>query len=332
MTRRSSPIRASKSVEEGIDGVRVGRGRCRRPRRGPCRGRSPTRCARHAARVDRRRRWPPSSSTFVPRPRSRCRSSSRARASAGVGPVVDLGRALDAATPSATPLDARSSTPTSAVRPDVDVDEAGAERRGAAQLAGEEARSMRSKNVGSGPGQVARGRRRGSRPARCRSAPSRSRKAGSSAGGSARRRQAVGLSVQICIAVGADLVRALDGLDHPGRQRQVGAEPSDRAGRRARRHVIGQHRGASYDARPWTRSWRPTRRSPPRRIRVVHPRRPADARSRPARSDASSSTATCATGLHRGPRLPGGARSTSASRCSTRTSRRSGAGWSMPGS
>ena len=98
------------------------------------------------------------------------------------------------------------------------------------------------------------------------SSRSRSRNAASSGGGSARRFQAVGLSVKICIALGADLVGAIDRLDHAGREGQVGTDPSavgeHVAHRTTTRGVLGS---AGPSSRPFVRlvpsrplpCWRP---------------------------------------------------------------------------
>ena len=223
-------------VEEGIDDGRIAEVDAGTPGVGRVEA-EPQSVPRRRRRVPRHRRWPPARHVRA-EPPAAARPSSRGRASPR--PARRRPRPASSRTPSATRsmpvVDAAV-----AVRPDVDVDEPRPERRGAAQLAGEDVDGRSRRTPGPGrPGCT--GRRRGWRPAGCRAGSAARRSPRSSTGGSARRRHAVGLSVQICIAVAPISCGAFDRLDHPRAERQVGTEPS----------VIGWHRGASYDARPWT--------------------------------------------------------------------------------
>ena len=134
-----------------------------------------------------------------------------------------------------------------AVRPDVDVDEPRPERRGPPGARCASSSTERSKKSGSGPARLTRYDAWIATGPMSRAA-SRSRNAGSSAGGSARRRQAVGLSPKTWSAVAPISWARSTAFDHAGRQRQVGTEAS----------AVGKHgrivRCGSHGSRPADRA------------------------------------------------------------------------------
>ena len=73
------------------------------------------------------------------------------------------------------------------------------------------------------------------------SSATRARNAGSSLGGAARRRQAVGLSLKTWRRVEPELIGAVDRPDHPLAQGEMGADPSS-VGKHAR--ILAAARGA----------------------------------------------------------------------------------------
>ena len=155
----------------------------------------------------------------------------------GVGPVVDLGEDERQAIGQPGRAGGDTGAP---VRADVDVDEPTGEARRRAQVAGED-RHRRPKNASSRPGEVDQVRRVD------RDGPDVELAAGGrgrplcSAGGSTRRRHAVGLSTEDLECAGADLVGSIDGLDHAVAERKVGAEASS----------IGKHPRHRTTPSPW---------------------------------------------------------------------------------
>ena len=134
--------------QEGVDRGRLGRRRCRRPRRAPCRGRNPA-ARRRRPRATAASRIPASSVTSVPA-RSRSPASSRGRPSLRRDRRRPRrGRQREPVGESAGPgLDAGVT-----MRPDVDVDEPPEIARGRPQVAREDL-DRPLEESSSGPGEV----------------------------------------------------------------------------------------------------------------------------------------------------------------------------------
>ena len=220
MTSRSSPIRASKSSRKASMAAGSARSipaaqACAVSRQ------NPTRSARRCRAPRPPRRCRPARRRPCPG-RTRSRASSRGRPSRRPGPSSTSARTR--ASPSAS-RSVPASHAGAAVRADVDVDEPAQRTR--ARLAGRwpAPPTERPKKSSSGPARLTR-YEAWTATGRMSSSASRARKAGCSVGGSARRRQAVGLSTKIWSAPAPISCARSTALTMPSPEGQVGAEAS----------------------------------------------------------------------------------------------------------